>query len=153
MKRILAKVAAHLWNSSCLRRFCSSSPSALRSATVSGAAGAAKSSDIATKASAKSGVSYFLRLACLALFVAGFLWTRPPLENKSADVLLHKGWVWLDRNPCAADLPTGFYELSAESKSIELLITNEKILAAESSLPEPPFTCTAIPEPNFIQEI
>lgn len=106
-----------------------------------------------TKALPRFAASYFLRMACLGLFVAGLLWIEEtPAEDGRVRGLLARGWVWLDRNPCPADV--GFLELSAIDRSIELLALDDgRALASAETLPEPPFDCVSIPGPNFIQEI
>lgn len=154
-KKTVEIAAARFSSCLSLRQCFSFLRSAPTNATNSGASAIAKSSNTATKASAKFGASYFLRLACLGLCVAGFLWTREENSHEHTRIpeLLQKGWVWLDQNPCPNARSEGFYELSAEERSIELLLANEKILASTENLPEPPHQCSPILEPNFIQEI
>lgn len=142
-------------NSPWRHRFFSPWPWRSRSAISTGPVATRQSSSTATKASGKFGASYFLRLAFLALLVAGVLWEREgPTADLRVEELLARHWVWLDRNPCPGAEPGSFFELSGESESIELLVTSgEQALAARESLPEVPFACVPIQKPNFIQEI
>jgi hypothetical protein len=153
-KKLWEKVAARFSSCSFLRPYCSFLRLAPTKATSSGASATIKSSNTAMKASEKYAASYFLRLACLGLCVAGFLWTQESShEHARIHELLQKGWVWLDQSPCANATEEGFYELSAEERSVEFLRADGKILASTENLPEPPYQCSPILEPNFIQEI
>jgi hypothetical protein len=67
--------------------------------------------------------------------------------------LTSRGWTWITHNPCPG-AAAGFYELSSDARSIELLLLEDgRTLASRESLPEEPTVCAAIPGPSFIEEI
>lgn len=151
------KKALFFWKRLSSSPFFSRSSMEPQNATAPGARASAASWSTETEKSGKSapkGPSYFLRLSCFALLVAGFLTVRKEasVDDKIPELLTHD-WFWIE-NPCHPAVAGEFFEVSGEEESVELYVVDgSRALASRESLPEPPYSCSKIPFPTYIKEI
>jgi hypothetical protein len=68
--------------------------------------------------------------------------------------LTARGWSALDQVGCEGLLPGHYYEVGNEESTAEIFAFEEgRFLASRLPLPEPPYACRPIFEPNFVEEI
>jgi hypothetical protein len=107
-------------------------------------------------ASARSP-SLYLSLACLFLAISAWLSLtggQAEVVDEGVQALLSRGWVTAGAAPCEG-LAAGFYELDAETGSMEFLVLDpDSILASRAPpWPDPPYSCRSIRQPSLVEEI
>lgn len=71
------------------------------------------------------------------------------------DFLLARGWQALDQIDCENLREGNYYEIENEERSVEALFMGKEagFLASSLPLPEAPYLCRTISQPQFIEEL